>query len=188
MLDLFNILTAKPASLGAGGGDVAVVAFRAWRNDRTSAGALVALTALTAEQVAQSCERLPDVQRWTNDAAAGLMPLRATMTPQQWGTAIHKKVEEQVELFRSRLPLGKQDIWAELSIDPTDAKASTRRGQPGSTRLDVLEKVNSMLVCVYDVKTGNAALTPARVEHIAKLVVARYGLVTFYIVEVRPSL
>jgi len=130
---------------------------------------------------------MPDVQTWANNAAEQLAALRGGMTPQQWGTAVHKRVEDQIKVLKEQAPNEYRDIDAEISIDPEHPKEQIPRGRPGSTRLDVLEEVKPGLVCVYDVKTGNAELTTSRVNHIAALVLRRYGLVTFFIIEVRPA-
>lgn len=49
LLGLYNMLTAKPESLGAGSGAVPAVAFRVWPNDKNKDPSAVALAALTAE-------------------------------------------------------------------------------------------------------------------------------------------
>ena len=59
------------------------------------------------------------------------------------------------------------------------------RGTIGSTRLDVLENAGSA-VCVYDIKTLGASLTPKRVLQIGKSVAKHFGLATFFIIEIRP--
>lgn len=186
LLALYNMLRAEQESLGAGSGDVAVVAFKVWTNGKERNASAVSVEALTAEQVAQSCKRLPDVQQWTNEAARALQPQRGNMSPQQWGTAVHRRIKDQIDALKKESSPTYRDVSAELSIDPEDPKAPTRYGQLSSTRLDVLEEIRSGLICVYDVKTGQSGLSLHRVAHIAKLVAARHPGAIFFIVEVRP--
>jgi hypothetical protein len=73
-----------------------------------------------------------------------------------------------------------------MSIDPDDPLANAY-GRPKSTRFDVTEEVAKGLVCVYDIKTGTSGLTPRRVAQIAAKILLRYGLTTFFVIEVRPG-
>lgn len=186
LLWLFNVLSTRPKTLGAGGEDVGALAFRVWTDDRGRDATAVALAALTAEQVAQTCRRLTDVRSWTDGAVEELAASRAGMSPQQWGTAVHKRVQREVDRLRSEFPRDYSDVDAEVSIDPDDPHANVY-GRSGSTRLDVTEEVGEDLICVYDIKTGATGLTPKRVAQIAAMIVLRYGPATFFIIEVRPS-
>jgi hypothetical protein len=62
------------------------------------------------------------------------------------------------------------------------------RGQTGSIRVDVYEKVSDDLVCVYDIKTGRRGLSYARIQEIAAAVAEKYGKeARFIIIEIRPT-
>jgi len=183
LLTLYAAIQSRPESLGAGSDDVAAIAFRVWKGDKITGPAVVSLAALTAEQVAQSCKRLPDVQAWTNEAATELAPKRLSMTSQTWGTVMHTWIKQRIARLKESLPSAYGDISAELSLDSSAKPA--RYGQRASTRLDVLEEVRDGLVCVYDVKTGRGLSKP-RVDDIAKLVALRHGSATFFIIEIRP--
>jgi hypothetical protein len=60
-------------------------------------------------------------------------------------------------------------------------------GKKGSIRVDVLEKRDDGVVCVYDIKTGWSGLTPARMLEIASNVHKNYETMNFVITETRPS-
>ena len=63
-----------------------------------------------------------------------------------------------------------------------------RRGQKGSIRVDVYEKVNDESVCVYDIKTGRRGLSYKRIKEIAAAVAEKYGKeARFIIIEIRPT-
>jgi hypothetical protein len=63
-----------------------------------------------------------------------------------------------------------------------------RRGEKGSIRVDVYEKVSDDLVCVYDIKTGRSGLSYKRIEEIAAAVAEKYGKeARFIIIEIRPT-
>lgn len=61
LLALYGMMQSEPAAVGAGSGDVAAVAFRVWMGDAKDP-TVISLAALTAEALAQSCKRLPEVQ------------------------------------------------------------------------------------------------------------------------------
>ena len=185
MVGLYNALQAKPDSLGAGSADVPVMAFKVW-TDAEGQGAGVSVEALTVEQVSQLCKRLPAVQTWTDAAATKLGPLKASMSTQSWGTAVHKSVEQTIVALKNEFSVDYQDVWPELSLDTSGNNA--QYGQATSTRLDVLEDRRADLgaVCVYDIKTGDAGLSSARVKQIYELVVQKAPGAIFYIIEIRP--
>lgn len=107
LLALYGMTQAEPAAVGAGSGDVAAVAFRVWKGDAKDP-TVVSLAALTAEAVAQSCKRMPEVQAWTNEAARSVGPLSGS--PQARGTAIHKQVEARIKALKDLLPPAYADI------------------------------------------------------------------------------
>jgi hypothetical protein len=186
LLALYNATRADPESLGAGPADVAALAFKVWKGDKNSP-LIVGLAALTAQQVAESCKRLSEVQAWTNEAARLLAPIRRFMSPQQWGTAVHKWIKDQISALRLEFPMAYANLLAEISVDPDGTANPAPYGKPGSTRLDVLEKVREDLFCVYDVKTGVAGLSDARVRQIANSLAGYSPGASFFVVEVRPS-
>ena len=87
-------------------------------------------------------------------------------------------------------PLIYGSLRPELSIDSEGQTSDDREvhyGQRNTTRLDILERVNSGLVCVYDIKTGTRGLSAGRVETIADRVHLIEPGAVFYVIEVRPT-
>lgn len=192
LLELYNQQVADPTSLGASESDVAFVAFKAWAVDAKPADQLVpvpvASGTLSDEQLRESCERLAEVQEWTDAAARELAYLKPLLSAANWGSVVHKKVKDIIDALKSATPGSYADVFAELSLtmNPDDGVFYS---QKGSIRVDVAEDrtAETGAVCVYDIKTGKEGLTPKRLIQIARFVAKNYGAVIFYIVEVRPQ-
>ncbi|WP_449395501.1 phage minor head protein [Devosia riboflavina] len=183
---IYNMATAAPGPMGVGGGDLSVLAFKIWSG--TNAGSSIGVTqeALTQQQAAQICQSLPEVQAWTNEAGALMLPQRTSMRPSEWGTRIHTLVHLRVQALKAALPAKYANIYSELTV--MAGRDSAEFGGPvyaqaGTSRLDVVEKVRPNLYCVMDIKAGTAGLTPTRIlEILSKLPIG----VQVYIMEVRP--
>lgn len=192
LLALYNQQQSDPASMGAGTGGVTAIAFKAWEYDSQVGGNSlpipVAVGSLTEEQIRQSCMRLPDVQEWTNSAAAQFEPQRSTMSRQQLGTAIHKRIKDIITGLKHLAPALYKDVFVELSLSNTPDEP-VFYGQEGSIRADVIEDRREEIgaVCFYDIKTGKGGLTWKRVVQMAEIVARNFGPVIYYIVEVRPT-
>lgn len=166
---LYNLAVAAPKPMGLGEDDLPVLAFRVWSGKNLGETSTLALEALTAEQVAQTCRSLPDVQMWTTQAAAILLPQRSRMSASAWGTAVHFSVHGQVEAHKKMFPEKYANVFSELTVlDGRDSgdDFGPHYGQSGSSRLDVVEKVSPNLFCVVDVKTGSSGLTTSRIHEI----------------------
>ena len=187
LVSLHSILQAAPASQGLAEKDRPILVPKAWALEGDSGVVPIMVDALPADRVRQACKYLPDVQQWTDSAALRLAPQRATLTAQVWGTSVHFAVKQSVETARARSALTSAELKAELSLTPQSDDAVY--GTSGSTRLDILENRRDDLgaVCVYDVKTGIAGLTVARVKEIASLVRKHFGDGPFFIIEIRPA-
>jgi hypothetical protein len=178
---------AAPAAMGVGPDDVSFTAFKAWAYDGKAGAVPVMVDALTAEQVRQSCERLPEVQKWADKAADALTSERPNLSAQSYGSKLHKLVKDDVDAMKEKFPVAYAGISAELSFD--------NRGDPvyysklGSTRLDILEEVppkTPEFVCVYDVKTGGAELGGNQFDRIVALMIVKYPGVSFFVIQIKP--
>lgn len=182
---LYNMQRAEPESFGAGPADVPIMAFEAWGHDRARDAAPVMTGTLSREQVRQFCRRLPDVQAWTNEAALLHLPQRLLLGPQRYGVVVHKWIENRIKTLRAKGTY--DDLRAEYSIDP-ESEIEATYGKIGSSRLDVIEdrRPEGGMICVYDIKTGQAGLTPRRLRQISQHVNDHFGAFRFVVVEVRP--
>jgi hypothetical protein len=142
---------------------------------------------LNREQVENECKKLDKVQRKTDKAVDNVNNRKATMgvhmSPSQFGTAVHKDLKDQIT------NLNNPNFRAEVSY--WKMKEDKVYGRPGSIRVDILERADGNVVCVYDIKTGQSrqsGLTPARMLEIAKNVLSAYPDARHVIVtEVRPT-
>jgi hypothetical protein len=142
---------------------------------------------LNREQVENECRKLDKVQEKTDKAVDNINDqIRRTgvyMSPSQFGTAVHKNLKDQI------VDLKNPNLRAEVSY--WKMREDNVYGRPGSIRVDVLERADGNVVCVYDIKTGQtrrSGLTPARMLEITKNVLKAYPDARHVVVtEVRPT-
>jgi hypothetical protein len=151
---------------------------------------------LNEDQLKDVCEKIKDVQGYTDDAYAKVMSEGKGLTNSQRGTEVHLRVQRAVAAANE--PNFKAEIshvksWEETGEEPkpeppADSKEETvRYGTPKSIRIDVFEKKENV-VCIYDIKTGDKrGLSPARMTELAASVAGKYGAVQFLVTEVRPQ-
>jgi hypothetical protein len=167
----------------------AIFEFNAKRFRRDPHGALdrANVDVLNREQVENECKKLDEVQRRTDKAVDNVNNRNTStgvyMSPSQFGTAVHKSLKDQIENLKN------PNLRAEVSY--WKMQEDNVYGRPGSIRVDVLERTDQNVVCVYDIKTGQSrrsGLTPARMLEIAKNVLTAYPDARHVIVtEVRPT-
>src|SRR5438874_826817 len=105
------------------------------------------------------------------------------MSLTQYGTAVHQYVAQAIngrnnpslrtydENFRtlraeiSYVKMEEEGVNMKEELERMQ-KEGVRYGTTGSIRVDVLEHKNDSTVCVYDIKTGNSGLSPARFAEI----------------------
>jgi hypothetical protein len=190
-LELYNTAVAAPEPMGLGAGELSVLAIKIWQGTGTSADPIVTKETLTAEQVAQTCKMLPDIQSWTNAAARTLAPMRMLSSPQKYGTAVHLAVNQTIEMLKLQFPTRYYNIWSELSVLPDGTTSAEPNGasygQKETTRLDVFERVDATTACVYDIKTGRRGLSMTRVAEFTTRSINMGGLSTVFVVQVNPE-
>lgn len=166
---------------------VPVVVFKAWERDGRAGAIPVLVDLLERERVRQSCKVINEVQTWTNQAVAEERATGSQEPPWIFGTRVHKRIRDKVDLAKAEQSLLYGNLEAEYSIDPS---GDNRHGRPDSTRLDILEKIpgeEPELICVYDIKTGNAQLDVKRLAEIAASVAIKFPGVDLFILEIKPT-
>ena len=164
-----------------GRGKRAIVTFRAQKFE-TGSGTLDLQNTqnLDRDEVRQVCPRLEEVQQRTDRAATSVKELGRSLSPQQYGTAVHENLKQQIKA------LSDPNLIAEESF--LKSKAEARYGSKGSVRVDVLENVGNGNVCVYDVKTGESKLDRWRMKEIAENVFRNFpGTQRIVVSEIRPT-
>lgn len=140
---------------------------------------------LTREEVDDACPRHSEVQSIT-DQAAELIHRGAYRNAADYGTAVHKWIEETINgpTTVPRSPHSDPNFRAELSLLKSEDE---RYGVAGTRRIDVYENPQNGTVCIYDIKTGRSGLTPARMLELASTVQYYYpGTQRIIVTEVRP--
>jgi len=159
-----------------------VISFRAgeYRPARDGSYSLEFVGEITTEQADAACKKYPEVRsELTRIAREVRVGFRGS--PQQFGTAMHKRTEAYVN------GRGESGYYAEASFD--EFGKPTRYGRKGSSRLDIYEEVSEDTVCVYDHKTGKRGLEDAQVQKIGNVVTQKFLRASrFIIIEVRPDL
>jgi SPP1 gp7 family putative phage head morphogenesis protein len=187
-LELYNAAIASPRPSGLGEGDLSIVAIKVWQGIGDESSATVTKEALTAEQAARTCQRLPLVQQLTNEAAAKLAIVGAGMTAQQFGTALHTFLHRTIVGLKEIFPLEYGDVSSELSITRGGVTSANVNGprysEAGTTRLDVVEQVNESTVCIYDIKSGRRGLTAIRVQDFVERATKMPGVTTVIVIQV----
>jgi len=184
---LYAMLQAAPASLGLGSSDEPVMAITAWTLDGKNRPVPIFVDSLTEEQLRQHCRFLPDVQSWTDDAAALLAEQKPILPARTWGSLVHGAIKRTIDALKKSVPIIYENLHPEISFYP-DRPGEAPFGYKGSTRLDVVEDRRKEFgaVCHYDVKTGKEGLTVKRLEEIADRLAKNYPGAIIYIIEIRP--
>lgn len=186
-LALYNATVAQPGAMGVGDTGLVALAFKVWDGSRTGNSVTVTQVALTAEQVAQTCKLLPEVQAITNEAAAKMSVMRLTATPQNFGIAVHTEVSRQINRRKLLSPVKYRDVYPEMSISPVGLNSIDRRvyyGQFETSRLDVYERVNANTACIYDVKTGRRGLSLSRTTDLVSRVTKIPGVTNVIVLQI----
>lgn len=105
-------------------------------------------------------------------------------TAQQHGTAVHVILANEIKAIYD------PDFKAEVSILKSEVGARFVPYERADTvRIDVLERVDTQTVCVYDIKTGRARLSTTRSKEIAGEVFKAFGKAhqRIIVTEVRPK-
>ncbi len=139
---------------------------------------------LTREETRLACPRLDEVQSRVDRIDAQMRLDYPNLSAQQHGTAVHVVLANEINAIRD------PDFKAEVSIlKSEEGSRIVPYGRANTVRIDVLERVDTQIVCVYDIKTGRAGLSTARSKEIAGEVFKAFGKVhqRIIVTEVRPK-
>jgi hypothetical protein len=169
-------------------GTQAVLSFTAasFTPGATANDSAVRVDQLSPEEVAQACPRYSEVKSIA-DQAAQLIDRGAYPSAATYGTAVHKWIADQINgpATTPRSEPRDPDFRAEYSVLKSK---DAGYGQLGSKRIDVYENPRNGNVCIYDIKTGKAGLSPGRMLEIASNTAFLYpGTQKIFIMEVRPG-
>ena len=134
---------------------------------------------LDRDSVNAACPRLGEVQQRTDYAFETIKRSRGGLPPAEFGTAVHSHLKDQI------VSLKDPNFLAEVSYVKNKEE---NYGKKDSIRIDVLERVDTTTVCVYDIKTGRAGLSVPRMTEIASNVFKAFsGTQRIIVSKIRPK-
>jgi hypothetical protein len=154
----------------------AVIEFEAHQYERGKENTLeyTNLGILTREEFEKMCKHLGHVQDFV-DQAAEEANRKHGLTPQTYGTEVHKGLEARINHARINKK-GFETLWAERSAVKSTAAlpqgiqdyiklhGAAPPGYPETVRTDGFEYFGQGTVCVYDAKTGDAKFPQSRMR------------------------
>jgi hypothetical protein len=186
----------------------AVFAFNAKKYEKPETEAnekrpVVFVGSLTRDEVRKVCDKLPDVQKFTDAAVANVKRVGDYNGPADFGTKVHKEIAAAIR--KENDPNFKAEQSVTKTVLETGRKTSTSNsgnaqevdpemeadyGELDSIRIDAYENVpEKTAVCVYDPKTGWRGLSFPRMNELAATAHRLFGYKPNYIfvIEVRPG-
>ena len=136
------------------------------------------------DELKDICEKLGDVQQFTDAAVKNIRKDGDYKGPTDFGTKVHKEIAKAVEDKKN------PDFQAEQSVSKSKEEAKARYGELDTVRIDVYENHREIsTVCVYDPKTGKRGLSFPRMTELAAaaLKLFEYEPDHFIVIEVRPG-
>jgi hypothetical protein len=173
-LGLYNEWSARNGS-----NQRAIVEFRAAQYRRDTLD-IARVAVLSRSEFGNRCPLLERVQSFTDEAATEVKGSGITLSPQQFGTAVHTLLRQKIIMFNH------PNLNAEISFLKGREEDY---GVKGTVRIDGLERVNHDTVCIHDIKTGRAPLTFSRMLEMVVNSQKMYGgqIRNFIVTEVRPT-
>lgn len=164
----------------------AVVGFKAreFQANESTPPTLDFVANLTEQEVDRVCRRRETVQKFLDDAVEQAGPPDNYPNRGAYGSDVHLRVKRRVD------DANDVDFRAEISAfrEGTDGDGERRYGLKNTLRADVAEKVDETTVCGYDIKTGNATLTPRRAAELVAMMMRLHPHARrFLIMQMKPS-
>jgi hypothetical protein len=137
---------------------------------------------LKQDELRKTCERLPDVQQFTDKAVKEVRENEEYEGPASFGSRVHRVIAKKVRDY------GDPDFQAEKSA--IKSKEEADYGEKDSVRIDAYEnRPHISTVCVYDPKTGRRGLSFPRMGELAEAArtLFHYNPQHILVIEVRPG-
>jgi hypothetical protein len=134
------------------------------------------------EELRDVCDKLEDVQGFTDEAVKKVRENEEYKGPASFGSRVHKVIADMVRAKNN------PDFQPEVSVIKSILEAEY--GEKDSVRMDAYENHRKIsTVCVYDPKTGKRGLSFPRMTELAgaALRLFKYEAQHFIVIEVRPG-
>lgn len=126
-----------------------------------------------------ACKRNGQVEKITNQVTRRVRASGLYRTAQDFANRVHFEIHQIVK------GMNDPNFKSEISFDAN--RQLTRYGDPGSVRLDLLERSVPGTTCIYDYKTGNAKLTLERARVLATMASKHFpDTVRIIVTQVKP--
>jgi|EndMetStandDraft_8_1072994.scaffolds.fasta_scaffold36819_2 hypothetical protein len=135
------------------------------------------------EELEDVCDKLGDVQKYTDEAVKEVREDNDYKGPADFGTKVHKVIAKKVDDY------GDRNFKAEVSWIKSKLEAAYH-GEKDSVRIDAFEyRPKISTACVYDPKTGARGLSLPRMGELAQTAYWLFGHKPRHIIviEVRPG-
>ncbi|CAD5278967.1 conserved hypothetical protein [Bosea sp. 62] len=180
-LTLFTWLSARNKIDGLQA--VAGFCAREFQGDGSSSPRLDFVGNLTEQEADRACNRREIVQNLLNEAARDAGSPSNYPNPGAYGSAVHTRVKQAVDLKND------PDLQAEISAFRAGVgrDGDQRYGLRDTHRADVVERASETTACGYDLKTGNAIVSPKRAAELVALMKRLYpNAQRFIIMQMKP--
>ncbi|MHC1549470.1 hypothetical protein [Phyllobacterium sp. K27] len=159
---------------------------RAFTNDDSDTKTWASVRKADIGEVSKVCQHYFTVQTQTDIAAFAAGSVSNYTDAGAYRTRVHKILERQINSMFSPALQAEYVLWDALAEAPDNTAAT--RGNKHTLELDVFEKVNDDLVCIYDIKTGKRNFTSKRMSQLSHAVAKKYpGVKNFFTIQIRPS-
>lgn len=162
---------------------VAGFSAREFQGDGSSSPRLDFVGNLTEREADRACNRRETVQKLLDEAARDAGSPSNYPNPGAYGSAVHTRVKRGVDAESD------PDFRAEISSfrEGVVGDGDQRYGLKYTHRADVVERASDTTACGYDLKTGNAIVSPKRAAELVALMKRLYpNAQRFIIMQMKP--
>lgn len=178
LFDWFN-------SLGESSGALPVLGFRAhdYAPGKADSFSTSWVGKVDRAEVEQACPYLPKIQEMLDDAAREAGPPSNFSTMQKYGTGVHLRLKNRVDVWNNPAVVAERSYFKELR-----ELGEQPYGTAGTKRFDVFERGINGTRCLYDIKTGRE-LSRSEADITADAAMRIRGSVNrLLVIELRPRL
>jgi hypothetical protein len=152
---------------------------------------------LSRDEVKKACDKIDDVQRYTDASVKYVREKVPFQGPADFGTKVHKEIENTINglddpNFVAERSFSKAEAETAKYIannNPKYGEKDAVYGQKNTVRVDALRnRPDLKMACIYDPKTGWRGLSSTRMAELALAVKRKFEwALGFIVIEIRPT-